>query len=516
MKLPLVLFAVFAAGDAGPAAARDAVTAAATRDPPVVEAARNGDEALLRALVEQGADVDAAAGDGSTALLWASHRDLPESVELLIEAGADVNRANDLGATPIWAASENGSVTVVDLLLAAGAKPNRALRHGETPLMAAARAGSARVAAALLAHGADPNATGPRHQTALMWAVLNLSPDVVKVLLDRGADVRARTDVTVELKAHEPHTHIQNQGWFEHGGNTALMFAARVGDVDSARHLVAAGADVNDMSGFGVSALAMAAYGNFRTLVAEPAFSSGGPYTMGGREGFRPGRFGELVAFLLRSGADPNSGADRFTALHAAVLRHDQRSVDLLLEHGADVDIPLATFTPHQRGSIQAFYFHNGWIGARPVWLAARFGAAGILRSLLEHGADPRFVHRSEYFAGSDGALTSGIFAARQREVTTTLMAALGMSAAGSAWVYPHVCSQEHERETLDKVRLLVDAGADLAMTTAEGFTALDQARALKYESVVEVLLAAGAPAGAGLTEAQYDFLNRRIQGACG
>ncbi len=488
----------------------------AAGDPPLVAAAKDGDEAALRTLVAQGADVNVAAGDGSTALLWASHRDLPESVALLIGAGADVNRANDLGATPLWAAGENGSAVLVELLLEAGADPNLALRHGETPLMSAARAGSARVAALLLEHGGDPNATGPRGQTALMWAVLNRSADVVKILLDYGAEVDARSVVTVELKAHEPHTHIQNQGWFEHGGNTALMFAARVGDVESARHLVAAGADVNDRSGFGVSALAMAAYSNFRTLVAAPAFSSGGPYTMGGREGFRPGRFGELVEFLLEAGADPDSGSERFTALHAAILRHDQRSVHLLLEHGADVSIPLAAFTPHQRGSNQAFYFHNGWIGARPVWLAARFGTAGILRSLLEHGADPRFEHRSEYFAGSDGALTSGIFAARQLEVTTTLMAALGMSNPGRPWVYERVCSAEHEQATLEKVRLLAESGVDLAMTTAEGFTALDQARALKYESVIEVLVAAGAPGGAGLDEAEYDFLNRRTQGGCG
>ena len=491
-------------------------TLATAGDPPLVEAARNGDEAALRTLVEQGAPVNAAAGDGSTALLWASHRDLPESVELLIRAGADVNRANDLGATPLWAAGENGGVAVIGLLLDAGADPNLALRHGETPLMAAARAGSARVAELLLEHGADPNAMGPRSQTALMWAVLGLSPDVVRVLLDHGADVHARTAATAQLKAHEPHTHIQNQGWFEHGGNTALLFAARVGDVESARHLVAAGADLDDRSAFGVTALATAAYSNFRTLVAAPAFSSGGPYTMGGREGFRPGRFGDLVEFLLEAGADPNAGSDRFTALHAAILRHDQRSVDLLLAHGADVALPVAAFTPHQRGSNQAFYFHNGWIGARPVWLAARFGTAGILRSLLEHGADPRFVHRSEYFAGNDGALTSGIFAARQLEVTTTLMAALGMSNAGRAWVYPHVCSPEHQRDTLEKVRQLVDAGADLATTTADGFTALDQARALKYESVVEVLAAAGAPEGVGVDDTQYDFLNRRMQGRCG
>lgn len=492
-----------------------AVLAAAGDPPPVVEAARNGDEAALRALVEEGVDVNATAGDGSTALLWASHRDLPESVELLIEAGADVNRANDLGATPLWAAGENGGVAVAGLLLDAGADPNRALRHGETPLMAAARAGSARVAEMLLENGANPDATGPRNQTALMWAVLNLAPDVTRVLVEHGADVHVRTVVTVEMRAHEPHTHIQNQGWFEHGGNTALLFAARVGDVESARHLVAGGADLNDRSGFGVSALAMAAYANFRTQVTEPTFSSGGPYTVGGREGFRPGRFGDLVEFLLEAGADPDAGSERFTALHAAILRHDQRSVDLLLEHGADFSLPIATFTPHQRGSNQAFYFHNGWIGARPVWLAARFGTAGILRSLLEHGADPRFVHRSEYFAGSDGALTSGIFAARQLEITTALMAAVGMANAGRPWVYQFVCTPEHERETLEKVQLLVDAGVDLTRTTPEGLTALDQARALKYESVVEALVAAGAPAGAGQEDAEYDFLNRRQRGGC-
>ena len=489
--------------------------AAAGDTPPVVEAAKNGDQAGLRTLIEQGADVNATAGDGSTALLWASHRDLPESVALLIESGADVDRANDLGATPLWAAAENGGVAVVELLLDAGADPNRALRYGETPLMAAARAGSAQVAELLLEHGADPNTTGPRDQTALMWAALNLAPDVTRVLVEGGADVHARTVVTVEMKAHEPHTHIQNQGWFEHGGNTALLFAARVGDVESARHLAAAGADLNDKSGFGVSALAMAAYGNFRTQVTEPTFSSGGPYTVGGREGFRPGRFGDLVEFLLEAGADPDAGSEKFTALHAAILRHDQRSVDLLLEHGADVTLPVAAFTPHQRGSNQAFYFHNGWIGARPVWLAARFGTAGILRSLLEHGADPRFVHRSEYFAGSDGALTSGIFAARQLEITTTLMAAVGMANAGRPWVYQHVCTPEHEQATLEKVQLLVDTDVDLAMETPQGLTALDQARALKYESVVDALVAAGTPGGVGPDDPEYDFLNRRQRGGC-
>ena len=197
-----------------------AFLAAGADPPPVVDAARNAEEAVLRTLVEQGADVNATAADGSTALLWASHRDLPESVDLLIRAGADVNGQTTWGPRRCGRGRERqrGSGGAA---AGGGADPNLALRHGETHLMATARSGNAGVAELLLEHGADPNATGPRGQTALMWAVLDQSSDVVKVLIDHGADADSRTAVTVELKAHEPHSHIQNQGWFEHGGNTA-------------------------------------------------------------------------------------------------------------------------------------------------------------------------------------------------------------------------------------------------------------------------------------------------------
>ena len=77
--------------------------------PPLVAAAKNGDREALRALVKQGADVNAAEADGTTALHWASYRDDVESADLLIRAGANVNAANDLGATPLWIASQNGS-----------------------------------------------------------------------------------------------------------------------------------------------------------------------------------------------------------------------------------------------------------------------------------------------------------------------------------------------------------------------------------------------------------------------
>src|ERR1700736_4538957 len=79
----------------------------------LVDAARNGDKAALRALLQKKVDVNATEADGATALHWASYRDDVESADLLLRAGANVNAANDLGATPLWAASQNGSAAMV-------------------------------------------------------------------------------------------------------------------------------------------------------------------------------------------------------------------------------------------------------------------------------------------------------------------------------------------------------------------------------------------------------------------
>ncbi len=453
--------------------------------PPLVDAAKKGDRDALRALVDEGADVNATEGDGSTALLWVTHRDDIESVELLIRADADVNAANDLGATPLWAASQNGSAAVIETLLAAGANPNKALRSGETPLMVASRSGNPTVVEMLLMHGADPNASGPRDQTALMWAVSQGHSDVVVVLLERGADVHARSQVWSQLLATPPHSHPEHTRWFDHGGNTALMFAARVGDLASARYLLAAGADVNNTGAWGVSALAVAAYSNFGTLMG-----GGGSFRMGGQESFQgrvsDGEHAALVEFLLEQGADPNLGAEEFTALHAAIMRRDKATVDRLLAHGADPNLPLGAWTPLRTGSSD-FYFHRAWVGATPFWLAARFGTPYMVRRLVELGADRRFVHRGVYYGGGAG----GVLSERQEDVTTPLMAAIGMSTTGRAWVEPG--PEEHEAETLEKVRMMVELGIDVNAANQDGRTALEGARRKGYRSVVALLLDVGA-----------------------
>jgi ankyrin repeat protein len=461
--------------------------------PPLVEAAKKADREALRALIRAGADVNAVDGDGSTALLWVSHWDDTESADLLIRARADVNRANDLGATPLWAASMNGSAAMAQRLLAAGADPNRALELGETPLMIASRAGSAAVAKLLLEKGANPNARCCRGQTALMWAAAQKHADVVAVLIQHGADVHARSEVWTNFMGINGAT---SQGkTFEHGGNTALMFAARVGDLESARHLVAAGADVNNTNEWGVSVLTMAVYANFGTLyVGDQGVGAAGRgwFPVVGQENYEH-RFENpaIIDFLLEKGADPNVGASTFTGLHAAILHRNEGVVERLLAHGADPNIPLAAWTPLRRLTHSDFYFDRSWVGAAPIWFAARFGTPKTVRMLLDKGADASFVHRIEPVEGDGGDVR-----AQPGQTTTALMAAVGLGNGGDAWL-PATDPVTREAEVLEIVKVLVERGADVNAVGTNERTALDGAVDSEYASVVAFLESVGAKAGA-------------------
>jgi ankyrin len=422
---------------------------------PLIEAAKNSDRSAVRALIAKGADVNAVEPDGTTALHWASYRDDVESADAMLRAGANVNAANDLGATPLWIASLNGSAAMVRRLLQAGANPNAALLLGETPVMVASRSGSAAVVEELLARGANVNARAARGQTALMWAVAQKHPDVVNVLLARGADVHARSDVWSQVMAVPPHGLLEYNRAIPHGADTALMFAARVGDLDSARLLVSAGANVNDADAWGVSATVLAAHSGYTGI----------------------------VEFLLDRGADPNAAAAGFTALHAAIMHRDEEMVAALLTHGADPNAPLRTWTPTRRSS-RDFNFGPELVGATPFWLAARFTQPEVMRLLVKHGANPRVVHSADY---------ADLSQTRRRQVTTALMAATGMG-GGTAWVQPDW--GKHEALTLEAVKLTVDLGVDVNTANADGRTALDAATELRYETVVKFLVEKGARSG--------------------
>jgi ankyrin repeat protein len=391
---------------------------------------------------------NAAEPDGSTALHWAAYHDDVAAAGRLIRDHANVNAVTDLGVTPLWAASQNGSEPMVKLLLDAGANPNLALLAGETPLMVAARGGYSGVVEQLVAKGANVNAKGTRDQTALMWAVSQKHPDVVKLLLAHGADVHARSAVWSEMMAVPPHGYLGYNRQIPHGGETALMFAARVGDLASAKLLVAAGSNVNDADAWGVSATVLAAHSGFR----------------------------DLVLFLLEKGADPNAAGAGFAALHEAIMRRDETMVRALLDCGANPNAPLKTWTPTRRSS-KDFHFEPVLVGATPFWMAAHFDEPAIMRLLVAKGADPKFVHHSDEVADRGFK--------HKKESTTALMAAVGMG-GGSPWVQPS--KSEREALTLDAVKLALDLGVDINARNEEGSTALDGAQAEHYESVIRFL----------------------------
>ena len=431
----------------------------------LLDAAKAGDKAAIRTLLAQKADAKATHPDGATALHWAAYHDDVDSADLLLKAGADVNAANDLGATPLGLAAQNGSSAVVRRLLAAGANPNLALMPGETPLMVAARGGYTDVVSQLLAKGANINGYGTRRQTALMWAVSQKQAEVVRVLIANKVDIHAKSEVWSEVMAIPPHGHLPYNKNVPHGGETALMFAARVGDLESAKLLLAAGANANDADAWGVTAVTLAAHSGFT----------------------------DLVLLLLDKGADPNKYDPGFAALHEGILRRDERMVAALLEHGANPNLPLLTWTPSRRSS-EDWNFDPALIGATPLWMATRFALPNVMRMLIAKGVDTKFVHAVDYVA------EAGFGSDPRKERTTLIMAAVGMGRAGNLWV--PMPAKEREAAVLAAVKLAVEFGGDINAAGLDGRTALDGANQLRMPSVVAFLTEKGAkgtaPAGGG------------------
>jgi hypothetical protein len=110
-------------------------------------------------------------------------------IKPLVEHGADVNAATPSGDTPLLLAVVLGHRSCVVALLAAGANPNQVGSHDVSPLDAAATRGDVEIVALLLARGADP-----KHKAAAGSSSVDLatSPAVVTFLALCGADTSAR------------------------------------------------------------------------------------------------------------------------------------------------------------------------------------------------------------------------------------------------------------------------------------------------------------------------------------
>ena len=429
--------------------------AAGNTDRQIVDAAKARDWATVGILLDRGVDADTRQGDGATALHWAAHWNDPGAANRLIEAGANVNAANALGATPLWVACASRNTGIVQRLLAAGADANQGLLVGETVLMRCTATGDPAAVEALIEHGADVDATEPENgQTALMWAAAHRQPEVARVLLAHGAAVDARTVTRVQFRGTGLRSTTSPAGatYFDAGGFTPLLFAARHGDIDSARLLLNAGADVDDTGADGNGALALAAM-------------SGHP---------------RLAEFLLARGANPNADGAGYSALHAAVLRADRSLVRMLLAWGADPNARLTRSTPVPRWTYE-FVFTLREKGATPFLLATKYLEPELARMIAAAGADPL---------------------ARTDDGTTALMAAVGHGLSRSTTrrsrlIAPELVSAQWSDEALvlETVEAAVDAGAadTLRETIRAGETALHAAARYGFTSVVDYLVGLGA-----------------------
>jgi ankyrin len=421
-----------------------------------------------RALVKQGADVNAPLADGTTALQWAAHWDEREVASLLIQAGAKPNAADSNGVTPLLLACANGSVSMASLLIRAGADPSLARATGVTPLMMAARTGNSGIVQLLLERGANINAAESTHQqTALMWAVAEGHTAIVELLLGKGADVRARTPAR--------RSRVAASGQFAGGecclpnyvgGFTPLLFAVQQGQIEAARVLLDAGANVNDAAADGSSALVLA-------IDSAPVVSDRVSRTALAAHASQEA----MARFLIERNADVTlHGAGR-TALHSAVQRKMPALVQLLLAKGADPNARLERRLPAvSRDVLQANGLDVNPIGATPFWLAAGFGDAPIMRALLDAGADP--------------TLTSV-------DRTTALMVAAGTDFVDGEDKYGVRTFDEDitplARRAAEAVRICLDHGVDVNLSNEKGQTALFGAVYLGSPLVVQLLVDRGA-----------------------
>jgi ankyrin repeat protein len=529
----------------GPIAALAAlVIAAAPGDAPVADAAEKGDIDAVRELVRSGTDVNAAQGDGMTALHWAAQREDVPMAQLLILAGANVEATTRLGGyRPLHLASQEGSTGLVDALIAAGADVKAPTSTGVSPIHFAAEADAADAVRALIKAGADVNAVDAySSRTPLMFAAASNRLNSARVLIEAGADVkltskvvdyaeRAEKDRTERarrnrmLDAARPEADSTRPGAAERaqqntggggrpveraagggnrerplsyeqlvgkqGGLGALHFAARDGRMEVAQLLLDKGAEINQLTA-----------GDQSTPLVVAAIN---------------GNF-DLAKVLLDRGADPNLASEDGVAPLFAAINHEwnlrtwypqptagrqQKTsyLDLmtaLLDKGADPNARLKQHLWHS--AYNTGRMGVDFQGVTAFWRAAYSLDLPAMKLLVAHGADPQIPSTKPpgEARGEDDtreAVTvdqSGLPAAKTGEPSVTpLHAATGVGYGTSR------VGQQHRHVPdgwLPAVKYLVDElGLDVNARDHEGYSPLHHAASRGDNPVIEFFVLRGA-----------------------
>jgi len=530
------------------------VSAAASA--PVADAAMDGNRDAVKALLKQAADVNAAQGDGMTALHWAAMKNDADLAQTLLYAGANVRATTRIGSyTPLLLAAKNGSASAMAPLLKSGADVNAATSNGTTPLMFAAASGNADAVDALIAGGADVNAKESiRGLTPAMFAAASNRAAVLAILAAKGADLKATSTVTdLSSLSRDPNAlraftqgnpappGVEPQGGrsgpapaqggrggrglqtagvdrnFQlnelvaaQGGMTPLLLATREGHVESVAALLKAGADVNQVSaGDHTSPLLIATIN---------------------------GHF-DLAKRLLDTGADPKIAAENgATPLYAAIncewapkalypqprAQVNQQTTYLelmkaLLDTGSDPNVRLNKKVWYSGYSFDLSGVDE--IGATPFWRAAYASDVDAMKLLASYGADPNI--RTKRSAGRPRA---GDIDRDVKDVSGLPPVAIGgpavtpLQAAAGVGYGEGFAANSHRFAPggmLAAVKYLIEElGADVNAFDHEGNTALHHAAARGDVEMIQYLVSKGADVTAVTREGRTtaDMANGPVQ----
>jgi ankyrin repeat protein len=316
-------------------------------DAPVADAAMRGDLEAIRTLVRQGADVNAAQGDGMTALHWAAMNGSAEMAELLLHAGASVHSVTRLGTyTPLHLAAKEGHAAVVQSLLTGGADPKAVTSTGgATALHMAAQNGDMATVSALISGGADVNAREKTWgHTPLMFAALFNRAPAIKVLMERGSDPaitgstidmvqRAKDDEVAQTKRNQLMEALRRKDGTAPPQAPPQAPAAQQALPPAANPLRAAAAAASGSQPRVAGGIRVA-----ENIGREAQIGKYGGKTALGLAA-RDGNLDAVIA-LLDGGADVNQkdAADNSSALLVASINGQFDVAKLLIERGADVN----------------------------------------------------------------------------------------------------------------------------------------------------------------------------------
>lgn len=460
-----------AASDAGAAQpARGAV--AATAYASIAEAARKQDWAAVQEMIRQKGDLDAASTEGSTALHFAVGAGQATVVQALLAAEADITKRNLAGVSPLHLAVLDGETAIAKLLLAKGANAKVKDEASETLLMLAARHGDGEMATALIAAGADLNYVEPGFgQDALMIAVRSGKASVVEALVKARAELNHQTPPGPEPIVREAGAGggstgegmirsgvpPEGQRLAGTGKMSALLYAARDGQLESARLLVKAGAKLELAEYNGITALVVA-LGNDHHDIAQLLIEAGANVNAADWYGRTP----LWVAVESRnrdvsSVTASSNGVDREAAL---------RTITTLVEKGASLNARLQHFPPRMNG--HAFNLsYVPFVGETPFFRASLNNDIPVMKYLLAHGADPGI---GTFFG------------------TTPLAAA-----AGVGWVRGQTFIPDGIAAQLEAVKMLFDLGGDVNQANEMGLAPLHGAAFRWSDEVIKYLVEKGA-----------------------